>query len=71
MGAPRLIESDVELDIYTKSLFDLTAKEDPTGDEIDVIQPAERPGATLRGGAFSHPRPSRRRDGYRQEGVAS
>jgi HTH-type transcriptional regulator / antitoxin HigA len=37
MGAPRLIESDQELDVYTRALFDLTAKEDPTGDEIDAI----------------------------------
>ncbi len=37
MGAPRLIESDEELERYSKELFALTAKEMPTADEIDAI----------------------------------
>ena len=37
MGAPHIISSDEELEAYTTALFDLTAKEDPTVDEIDAI----------------------------------
>jgi HTH-type transcriptional regulator / antitoxin HigA len=37
LGAPRLIESDEELEIYTHALFELTSKDDPSADEIDAI----------------------------------
>ena len=37
-GAPRLIHSDVELADYTKALFDLTAKADPTSNEEEAIE---------------------------------
>jgi HTH-type transcriptional regulator/antitoxin HigA len=37
MGAPRLIESDQELEVHTRALFELTAKTDPSADEIDAI----------------------------------
>jgi HTH-type transcriptional regulator/antitoxin HigA len=37
MGAPRLIDTDEELAEYTRELFALIAKEEPTGDEIDAI----------------------------------
>jgi len=37
-GAPRLIHSDVELAEYTKALFALTAKADPTADEEEAIE---------------------------------
>ena len=37
MGAPHLIASDQDLEIYTNALFDLTSKENPTADEIDAI----------------------------------
>ncbi len=36
-GAPRLIHSDEELAEYTKVLFDLTAKSDPTPEEEEAI----------------------------------
>jgi HTH-type transcriptional regulator/antitoxin HigA len=37
MGAPHLISSDEDLESYTNALFDLTAKEEPTVDEIEAI----------------------------------
>ncbi len=37
-GAPRLIHSDEELAEYTKALFDLTAKSDPTPEEEEAIE---------------------------------
>jgi len=37
-GAPRLIHSEDELSQYTQTLFDLTAKPDPTPDEEDAIE---------------------------------
>ncbi len=37
-GAPRLIHSDEELAEYTKVLFDLTAKSDPTPEEEEAIE---------------------------------
>ncbi len=36
-GAPRTIHNDRELEEYTESLFSLTAKEDPSTDEIEAI----------------------------------
>jgi len=36
-GAPRTIHNDNELEEYTKTLFSLTAKEDPSTDEIEAI----------------------------------
>ncbi len=36
-GAPRIIHSDEELEEYTKALFDLTAKSDPTPEEEEAI----------------------------------
>lgn len=36
-GAPRLIHSDEELAEYTRALFDLTAKSDPTPEEEEAI----------------------------------
>jgi HTH-type transcriptional regulator / antitoxin HigA len=38
MGAPRLIHNDEELEAYTKSLFELTAKDNPTLDEERAIE---------------------------------
>src|ERR1035437_521381 len=37
-GAPRLIHSDEELAEYTRSLFELTAKPNPTLDEEEAIE---------------------------------
>jgi HTH-type transcriptional regulator/antitoxin HigA len=37
-GAPRLIHSDEELAEYTRTLFELTAKLDPTPDEEEAIE---------------------------------
>jgi HTH-type transcriptional regulator/antitoxin HigA len=37
-GAPRLIHSEDELSQYTQTLFDLTAKPDPTPDEEEAIE---------------------------------
>lgn len=37
-GAPRLIHSDDELTEYTRALFELTAKPDPTPDEEEAIE---------------------------------
>ena len=37
-GAPRLIHSDEELAEYTRTLFELTAKPDPTADEEEAIE---------------------------------
>ena len=37
-GAPRLIHSDEELTEYTRTLFDLTAKADPTPHEEEAIE---------------------------------
>lgn len=37
-GAPRLIHSDQELDEYTRTLFELTAKPDPTTEEQEAIE---------------------------------
>ena len=37
-GAPRLIHSDVELEEYTRTLFELTAKPAPTPDEEEAIE---------------------------------
>jgi len=37
-GAPRLIHSDEELAEYTKALFELTAKSDPTPEEEEAIE---------------------------------
>ncbi|MGD0292226.1 MAG: helix-turn-helix domain-containing protein [Terracidiphilus sp.] len=37
-GAPRLIHSDEELEEYTCTLFELTAKPDPTPDEQEAIE---------------------------------
>lgn len=36
-GAPRTIHNDKELEEYTKNLFSLTAKENPSTDEIEAI----------------------------------
>jgi len=37
-GAPHVIHSDKELAEYTKALFELTAKPDPTPEEKDAIE---------------------------------
>jgi len=37
-GAPRLIHSDAELAAYTDALFELTAKTNPTPEEVEVIE---------------------------------
>ncbi len=37
LGAPRLIRNDEESAIYNAALFDLTAKEEPTPDELEAI----------------------------------
>ena len=37
-GAPHLIHSDEELAEYTKALFELTAKSDPTPEEDEAIE---------------------------------
>jgi HTH-type transcriptional regulator/antitoxin HigA len=37
-GAPRLIHSDKELEEYTLALFALTAKPDPTPEEVEAIE---------------------------------
>jgi len=37
-GAPRLIHSDVEFADYTKALFKLTAKSDPTPEEEEAVE---------------------------------
>jgi len=37
-GAPHLIHSDEELAEYTKALFDLTVKSDPTREEQEAIE---------------------------------
>src|ERR1035441_7584088 len=37
-GAPRLIHSDEELAEYTRTLFELTEKPDPTPDEEEAIE---------------------------------
>jgi HTH-type transcriptional regulator/antitoxin HigA len=37
-GAPRVIHTEDELDQYTKALFRLTAREDPTTSELDAIE---------------------------------
>ncbi len=37
LGAPRLIDDDRELEIYTAALFELTAKEEPTAEETQAI----------------------------------
>lgn len=37
-GAPRVIRSEEELVEYTKALFELTAKSDPTSDEEEAIE---------------------------------
>jgi HTH-type transcriptional regulator/antitoxin HigA len=37
-GAPHVIHSDEELEEYTKALFELTAKPDPTREEEEAIE---------------------------------
>jgi len=37
-GAPRIIHNDAELEMYTKSLFQLTALERPSGAEVEAIE---------------------------------
>jgi HTH-type transcriptional regulator/antitoxin HigA len=37
-GAPRLIHTDEELAEYTRALFELTAKPDPTANEEEAIE---------------------------------
>jgi HTH-type transcriptional regulator / antitoxin HigA len=37
-GAPHLIHSDEELEVYTRALFQLTAKEHPTDAEIEAME---------------------------------
>jgi HTH-type transcriptional regulator / antitoxin HigA len=37
-GAPHVIHSDEELEEYTKALFELTAKSDPTREEEEAIE---------------------------------
>ena len=41
-GAPHLIHSDEELAEYTRTLFELTAKPDPTPDEEEAIELMEQ-----------------------------
>lgn len=37
-GAPRVIHSDAELEVYTDALFQLTALENPSPSEIEAIE---------------------------------
>jgi len=37
-GAPRVIHTEEELDQYAEALFQLTAKEEPTGWELEAIE---------------------------------
>jgi HTH-type transcriptional regulator/antitoxin HigA len=37
-GAPHLIHNDEELEVYTRALFQLTAKEHPTDAEIEAME---------------------------------
>src|SRR5580700_5576062 len=37
-GAPRLIHSDEELEVYTDALFELTRKPNPTPEEEEAIE---------------------------------
>jgi HTH-type transcriptional regulator/antitoxin HigA len=37
-GAPHVIHSDEELEVYTAALFDLTAKANPTQEEEEAIE---------------------------------
>jgi HTH-type transcriptional regulator / antitoxin HigA len=37
-GAPHVIHSDVELEVYTEALFQLTALESPSRSELDAIE---------------------------------
>lgn len=37
-GAPHLIHDDRELDAYTSALFELTALENPSPDEVDAME---------------------------------
>jgi HTH-type transcriptional regulator/antitoxin HigA len=37
-GAPHVIHNDDELEVYTEALFQLTALENPSGDEVEAIE---------------------------------
>jgi HTH-type transcriptional regulator/antitoxin HigA len=37
-GAPRVIHNDAELEVYTDALFQLTALENPSCDEVEAIE---------------------------------
>jgi HTH-type transcriptional regulator/antitoxin HigA len=37
-GAPHVIHNDAELEVYTESLFQLTALENPSSDEMEAIE---------------------------------
>ena len=37
-GAPRVIHNDKELEVYTNTLFQLTALEDPSSAEVEAIE---------------------------------
>lgn len=37
-GAPHLIHNDEELEVYTRALFQLTGKEQPTDSEIEAME---------------------------------
>ena len=37
-GAPRVIHNDAELEAYTDALFQLTALENPSRDEVEAIE---------------------------------
>jgi HTH-type transcriptional regulator / antitoxin HigA len=37
-GAPRVIHNDVELEMYTDALFQLTALENPSSSEVEAIE---------------------------------
>ena len=37
-GAPRVIHNDAELEAYTDALFQLTALENPSSDEVEAIE---------------------------------
>jgi HTH-type transcriptional regulator/antitoxin HigA len=37
-GAPHVIHNDAELEAYSKALFQLTARENPSGSEVEAIE---------------------------------
>ena len=50
-GAPRVIQNDAELEVYTDALFRLTALESPSNSEVKAIEP-DLAGGALRARAL-------------------